>query len=702
MRQIRFYTFLLTFLIGIAACTPSVPEPPATIFELPSETPTITPTPEPTSTPGIVPETIATDPNQQAYLRIIHAAPDTSSVDVNVEMLTIIRNLRFQMESGPLGLVAGDYALRVMRTDAAPDENPILAETRISIAGGQTLLVVFTGTPDALTVSAFTESTEPLNANESRITLIHAVPGVSDITAQRNGFPIGPAVPFGQTSAPIVVPSQETTLDLVNGSTPLLSYPITLRERYNYTLVLVGSAADLSNLSIIEFNNRAPGRVDIRAVNVVTPIDSVLDVYLDTVSLASHLPYGQASPRQPITDETYTLTVYNAGADRNTATPLVSSQLSANADETITLVLLGSSDKIQVLTYRENLAPTSPNEFRIAFLNPLETVPVARITTTGGALPGVPDMSFAQSPFQTNLQAGTYTLYWNRVENSEPADVVEISENLEFEAGRNYLYILTGRFDNLPLILSDSVGIDETISDFSVDITPSPTPEIPTQIRFVNGIANGTTIAFRVNGTVVIPEISFGLGSELTTVPSGDYNLDITLPGADSAITNTDAFFDIASRYTIVAYGPNIEEARLLVMPDFNLILGEQSPHVRLINLSPSVDSKFTLAYGPPTSTARSGDLASFGEGVYRQSFSFGIEPLNAVNTTEAGSFSNVSLIPAGTHNIYIIDTTVNQIAANIQNVTINETTHYDVFAFQERDSLRVRGFILAYPAFAR
>jgi hypothetical protein len=702
MRQIRFFTILLSLLFYVTACAPTVPEPTATLVELPTTAPSATPSPEPTATPGIIPETIASDPAKQAYLRIIHAAPESLAVNVNVEDLTIIRNLRFQTESGLLDIAAGDYNLRVFRQDPAPDENPLLAETRISIQGGQTVFIVFSGLGDNLTVTAFPENQDSLNAGESRVTFIHAVPGGGTITAQRNGFPVGSAVNFGQVAAPVIVPSADVTLDFVAGATPLTSYRINLRERYNYTLFLVGEANDPESFSVLEFENRAPGRVDIRAVNVATPIDSRLDFYLNATPLATGLAYGQAAPRQAITDEVYTLTVYNAGADTASSTPLITSQISANAGDTITLITFGSLENLQALTYRENLSPTPPGQFRVAFLNPLENVPVARVATSGGQLPGVPDIGFGQTPFQVTLPASSYSLFWNKMENNEAVEAVEIAENLVFEAGRNYLYIVTGRFDNLPLILSDSVGIDETMVDFSANVTPSPTPEIPTQIRFVNAIANGTVISYRVNGRVAIPEISFGLGSELTSIPAGNYTIEVTLPGSDTAVISSDAFFDIASRYTLVAYGPSIEEGRLLVVPDFNLVFGETSPHIRLFNLSPSIDTRFTLAYGVPTETARPGDLEQFGEGVFRQSFAFGIQLLETVEVTEAGSFSNVSLIPAGTHDIYVIDSNTNEIAVNIQNVTISEGTHYDVLAFQNRDSPRVRAFILAYPSFSR
>ena len=90
------------------------------------------------------------------------------------------------------------------------------------------------------------------------MTTIHAVPRGADFTLRQNAVDLMPAVAFGQASAPVILPSEQTTLDFQSGAAPLLSYSLDLREGENYTLVLVGRSDDLTSLTVIAFSKVPP------------------------------------------------------------------------------------------------------------------------------------------------------------------------------------------------------------------------------------------------------------------------------------------------------------------------------------------------------------------------------------------------------------------------------------------------------------
>ncbi len=152
-----------------------VPSPTATLT--PTPTHTLTPTPRRTPEPTVIlPESIADNPADQVYLRVIHTAPDLETVDVYVERLSIATNLTFGMATGQAGIAVGDYTVRVVPTGNRFNESPLL-ETTLQLEGGQTRMLLLTGTPDALTLTSIPESTDPLRSGQARATFIHAVPG---------------------------------------------------------------------------------------------------------------------------------------------------------------------------------------------------------------------------------------------------------------------------------------------------------------------------------------------------------------------------------------------------------------------------------------------------------------------------------------------------------------------------------------------
>src|SRR5262245_14720086 len=86
---------LLAILVACAQqpVPTAVPTPvPPTATSAPTATPTQTPIPEPTQN---IPRTVAENPLDQAYIRIIHAATGVDSVDVYMEDLRFAGNVSY-------------------------------------------------------------------------------------------------------------------------------------------------------------------------------------------------------------------------------------------------------------------------------------------------------------------------------------------------------------------------------------------------------------------------------------------------------------------------------------------------------------------------------------------------------------------------------------------------------------------------------
>lgn len=687
----RVFLIILLLLL-VAACDTLTPEPSATPTETPTLTRTVTPTPlpQPTPLPRAIDLTRATDPAQQAYMRVIHAAPDAPTFNVFVERLAVATNLSYTQSTEPSGIVAGDYMLRVVPLN----ETESLFETSFSPKGGESLILIFTGTPAALKMSSFTESTEPLGKEQSRITFIQAVQGSGSITMQQNTVDLTPALAFGGAALPVTVSSGNVNLNFRSESGVLLSYPINLQERVNYTFALVGQP---DSVKVIKAETRAPGSASIRALNAVTSLVS-LDIVLDDLLLANNLDYSRVSERRAVPAHIYTVNVYRAGTDRASELPLTTSQLIANDDDIISLIIMGTPEDLRVVLYREDLSPTSPSQTRIAFSNILSNVTNIRVETQAGPIETIGDLGYAQSPQIATLETdGVYTFFWNKVENGAAGEQIESTQDIIFEPGRVYLYLVTG--GTPPLILSERVGIAEGFAGLALGETPTVTPETPTRIRFVNAVYGGLPMTLTVNGLPISTGQAYGDGSVLHIVSSGNHTIEAQITESGEGMASMDTSFDPVSDYSIFAYGFGTQDIRLLVVNDSSLVLGGNSPHFRLVNTSIS-DGQLGLAHS--TSASTSANPSRFSESpageLFRRSIPFGVTTIVGMES-RPGSVSNVLLAPIGTYDVHILDTVTKEIAATIRQVNLQAGIHFDVIAFQHPDSQLVEGFVLPYPS---
>jgi hypothetical protein len=690
----------LLALLVVAACTPASIAPTVTPTLVPTATPTATstPLPQPTPLPRVLELTRATDPSQQAFLSVVHAAFDAPTFDVYVERLAIGANLSFGQHTQPSAIVAGDYFLRVVPNGVRPDAGNILYETQLSLTGGDSLLLIFTGAADALTMSYFQQPLAPLDSNQSRVTIVHAVPGGPEITLHRNGVPLTGAIPFGSAGTPITLPAVETRFDLRSGDMPLLDYSINLRERASYVLVLAGSPADAETLRVIETRNNVPGRARIRAVNASAAIGPV-DIYLDNTLLAGGLAYTRASDRVEKPGQVYTVRVYPAGADHAAIEPFISSQIVANNDDLITLLLLGAAQDLRVLTYREDGSITGPNAARMTFVNTLPQVRTLRIETHSRELTEVGELTFGQPPLPVTLDTGSYRFVSMQYDAGSPVEIVESASDVQLEAGRSYLYLITGRLDDPPVILSDNVGFDQTLVGLSESELPTPIPEIPTRIRFINAVKGGLPVDFLVNSQLLVSGLSYGSSSAIHQISAGDHTIEVT--ASNQLLTSLSATLEPSTPYTVVVYGFGTDIIELMVIDDSAVFQEGDAPHFRVVNLT--MFGELVLGLAHSNTSAGSPDPTIFsqspGSDIFRRSLAFGIDFARTVTETPGRAYSNVALAPPGWQDVHAVDLNLNMIAATYRQLDFQPDTHYDIIAFQNRDSMLVEGFAVRYPA---
>jgi hypothetical protein len=402
-----------------------------------------------------------------------------------------------------------------------------------------------------------------------------------------------------------------------------------------------------------------------------------------------------------VPNSVYQAALYAAGADPAAIEPLTSTQLRANPDDVITLIVVGPPEDLRLITHREDLSATPPEQARIAFVNTLETVPRLQIELEGGPVEGVEPLAYGQVSPEVLFDSGTFTLYSNKYENGEMIDVVEIADNVLFEAGRRYLYLVTGQIDSDALFLSDNVGIDPRLRLVEGDDSElvEPVPGTEAQIRVINAITNREFLDMLVDDEVVVPGQGFGEASDLITIDGGAHVFTVR-PAETTELLGrlaVDLLPDTA--YTLVVMGSETFSVELLLVTDSDLVLGDDKSHLRLINISQNGDVRFGLAQSPPAEAVSPGaeDSVEDGEVNYRTSLQFGGQRL--IDNVLSRQSSPIATVPSQMRNLQVIDAERLAIAAIIAQVDLQPGRHYDVIAFQQRDSLRVEAFVIAYPA---
>ncbi len=682
--------FILPLLFLLTACGQGIPQIVPTIEASPtSNQPSPTPPATVVSSADIaqITESNASTSGQQGTIRIVNAAIETPAINAISGIEAIATNLDYTQASEPTPLSAGEHDLKIVPSGSKPGDSPLF-ETTFMVKEGDSVVLVVAKQGDTFTLLTFPEVIEPLNENESIITILNAVSGTSSVAVQQNNTDLVEAIPFGEIRTSGILPSGDTSLTLQAGEQSQ-AFNINLQEKHHYFLILAGNT---TSISIASFSDQTPGRAEVRAINASEALPAV-DVYVDQTLIAERAEFGRPTSRQTINAGQYAVTVYEAGGEQAGAVPLVSDTIDIPGGQNTALILLGSGSNIMIVPYIEDLSPTPVNETRIAFLNTVEDVPTLHLETTGGPLPDVPDMGFGQPPTLARLSPDVYTFYLTRVGGNDPNKTVENAQNIQLEAGIAYLYLVTGRLDGEPIIISERVGIDENLSNTGDSTQVSNEPAL---LRFINAIGDQTPVDFVVNDNVVGSNRAYGQSSAFVPIYREDATVSVNRAGTTDLLQLVDTTLASSTNYTIIAYGQDATQVNLLVIPDTELIFDGRSPHVRLINLSLNTDTILGLGFSPQAPTPQAEVTAEATEDL-RRSLPGGVQ--RVIENIGGGDISPVILMPEGIFDLYVLDSITNQSGIILTGIDLSAGEHYDIITYEEQDITRIQAFILPYPA---
>jgi hypothetical protein len=709
MHRLFRLTVILIALIVVAACSPEeelLPTPTSVIIPTATIIPTNTPLPVPTVTPRSVPRTIAEKQEDQSYLRMVHAISGLPSVDIFVDTIIVAADLNYTQYTGATRIVGGEYTLSVLPRGGfiEGNSNPILQQS-VSIPDGKTVILVLGGTVDVPVLIVYQEDDNSLETGQSRVTLIHAIPQGPSLTLKNSGVDLSPeSVVFSQQITPLIIDSESTMFTIHDSSNVLTSYQIDLRERRNYTLIVVGTTSNIDRLSIIEFYNDVAGFADVRAINA-SPSIGALDFYINDSLIANNVEYPRISQRQKTAGGFYNINVFLAGADPTSAVPFASRQINAYPGDIATIIVTGAAEDLQIGYYLEELSPLARGQARVTFISTVDSQTIRliegdeEVNTIGDLVPG---------QFSPTIMAdeGTHTYYWHSVALDRTISArVETAENIQFEAGNNYLYLVTGRDDGSPpVIFSDDVGVDERL--LLIGDEPVPTLAAPTNIRLVNALADGAPLDYFVDGLQAASSLEYAQITAPIAITAGSHLITVKVSGQTREIASLNVDLMSVSDYTIYTYGSDPTLADMMFTQNPDLVENNSGAYVRLVNANTDDNILFDLAYAevgrsfaaptvdPYADPNREGSVSSSAIGAREPLYGGAIIVASDVH---GGHFSHTIALPSMAADFFVIDSSVDMVAAKFFSLQLEPGSQYDVIAYQSSSSDTVIAVAILY-----
>lgn len=650
-------------LVLLAACLPApvptaTPEPTATL------TPTPAPAPSPTPTVGPVPQRTGAEAEDEGRLRVIHAAPESGSVDIYMEQGLLAGRFGFGAVTNPISITTGTYYLQIVPVGALPDTQ-VLADTTLAVDADQSYLVLISGTAETLIISVYQEDLSAIPASQARIAFLNAVPRGPNVTARVGNQPFADVLDFGQVSAGYHVEAAARTIAFYAGDRELAAYQAALAPQQAYTAVLIGQpGAQDTRILLLSSPVLTPGRV--RFVHAAPDAGSV-EVRMNGVPLAGALAYREASDWQPYAPRSHALEIRSVANDAL----LAETRFNLGANQAIEIVLLADRGRPALRLYPHALDPTAPRTARLVVVNAALYAPAVYGQTRSIRLDDIPLVPGGANSRAIDFPASTLELLWVSGEGSN-SRVIEWGGEVTFQEGHAYTYIITGT-DRDPFLLSTAVGLTP---ESEAAATLAPDAQVAA-LRMLNAVAEPVALRVRLGDTVALERLphresaTYTLnGTEAGALRVGAADISPNLP--DYLIAAPDP---IVEDSLLLLYG-TVENMAYSLLPEHSQTIPQAHAALRVINAladEEAITIRFDLPGILPTAAP-----ASEGEPTPA-----GLDPglLETYRSERLapGHATQYLNLPLNTYDLYAVRVADDEVLAIVPRLALEARTIYDL-----------------------
>ncbi len=704
MRILIRLVFALMMLFSLVACaadaTPAPTIAPTDTAFPPTLTlePTLTPRPTrivPTDIP--LPRTIAENSARQSYLRFIHATSSIEAVDFDINGLMLAVGLEYGRFTQPTPLVNGLYTLNISLNEA--DEASPLLQKAIDLPPGQTWLVILTGTLESPSLLIRPEEVGPLPEGESAVQVVNMLPGADGLVAEFNGGLLaGPLNAMTFSSFAPLTPG-DGIFNVRIGDAQLITDAIGFREMRRHIVIVSGDLADAESWRLIVIDTRVPAQSFMRVIHALPEIGTV-DVYLGNEPLLESFGSLAVSERMIVGGRNQIVALYSPGTSPLDGEPVASAPVNVNPGEPVTMVITGNVSRVDFALITDDLSPVDADKSRLTILN---AAPRATRLSYGLSFEevGIRPVDYLDTSIDFEMLAGAYDLSFDSISLNDETNEIEYAAGLLFEAGRSYLYVVTGLGEEVPsLIYSEEVGFtspDQGIIGAERTDEDADPPGL-SRVRFVNAIEGGFGVDIAIDDVVIVDGILPGESNPFLILTEGEHTISLRDPETGDDLYVTGFEFNANTDYSMYAHGFDSESLyEITQVADFNVVRSTSTAALRLVNLSFDTYNEFGLGFLPSSGNPVIQPFTREDGSIGRPSIFLELNRL--LDAVEGGAASQTVVIPPGETELHVIDPANDTLALGIGPVTMNLNAYYDVIVYQFTDSLLLKGFVIEYLA---
>ncbi len=661
MRRILSLPLVLAALaLSLAACGGDSDSPTPSPTSLPSPTPAEDELPSPT--PQVLLQGTSAS-GEQALVRVVNASPDLPQVSAYLGESQIANALRpGDYQQSPQKVPAGDHVLRVEPANAG------IAEMPVSLPAGTAHVIVLAGRAGEFRLILAEEDTSPLKAGTARLRVIHALPDAGALSVQDAQRTIMSGLVYGAASDSVTLPDRGHDLTLLASDGPLAEFDFYGMARYVYTVVLFPdpvAGTEPGGVARVELRSRVEDEAQIRVVHA-SPDLPPIDAYLGEVSLATNLAYRTANDWMVQRAATYQVRLLPAG--KADAAPLLVKQIALRADQAVSLVLLGTQERLRLAAIGEDLSPTPLDAARLIFVNAAPGTVSVRVTTSSGPIPDLRPVSFAAASSPLTFLEGLAGFVFETGSVDSPREVGRILERT-WQAGTVYNVIITGAPDAPPVVLETETGIGDTyLAADGVQplqgLPPGASGWGPGRrafaVRVVNALVGGPPIDFVADNVMIFQSVMPGSATAYHDLGAPPSRLEVRQTDDGAVLLNEAVSLPPAPEGTYLTLYVfrdrgsvrfEVASDRALLVPDSYALLrvfhaAPDSPTLRVVRAAPPEPSPAPPAESPPEIVPPAGDDEEPAERV----------PDVLLDSTDFGMIVDPVFITAGTYELRIVE----------------------------------------------
>ncbi len=536
--------------------TEEAPTTPPISQTLPPTNPTLPPA---ATSEGVV-ETIA---DESGTIRLVNAITDVSQVDIFVDGEAIERRLEtYSASRRDTALSPGTYELSVVESTGVGLESSALVyfEGTFDLQINDALLLVLTGTSDAISLSVFQEDISPIEPGQARMMFVNAIQDISGAQLLEAGSVLIDAVPFISISDPIEISARDHDFNIEESDGGFLtSFERELESGFEYTVVLVG---DLSSdtITFVILERETPPQTRVRLTHAAPDVLAI-DVLFGDVVFTEGLSFGETIDFQTLPSQFYDIRIYDS-ASGTSSTPLLENRFNLREHQSLEMVVYGQDNDLRIASYTIDTSPIPVGFSRLVVFH-------AAIGEGGIRFIGPNDseigLSARYGEFSGELliDMGATEFRFGTGSEEDPILVESPTNPINLEEGTIYTYIVTGRTDENPLFLTYDVQLISQPEEDTLD--PRGTR---VSVRVINALIDDEPIRLEIDDIQATTRLQQYLISSPTNIESGFHVLRL-YNSSDILLHEVEVSLEDYRSFTVFALG-EVSNASIVIQPDFD------------------------------------------------------------------------------------------------------------------------------------